>query len=110
MLTGCPLNLKPAIYFDVVTHLHPEWYAAAAGAAGAGALLMPNHRLLAGGLGAALVLALAIKQHAPCCQECAEHKPCAGAEPLPPLPVDAPSGLDNGIKANVVPAGCGGGC
>lgn len=76
--------MSPKQILHEVAHVPPQWWGAIAGAVAAGAVLVPNHRVLAGaGAGVAMLL-LAVRPWAspaastPCCQECAEGAPCAG--------------------------------
>lgn len=57
---------------DTLRNVSPSWWGAVAGAAVAGAALVPSARLLAGAIGGGALLALAIKFSGPCCAECAE--------------------------------------
>lgn len=74
--------------FDLhkVERLSPGWVSAVFGAAGAGALLVPNHRVLAGAALGAGVLLFALYM-TPCCSGCAG-KPVATSTETPPIIAD----------------------
>jgi hypothetical protein len=63
------MTLPPLPDFHRITNVSPAWWGAVAGAATAGAVLFPEHRLLGGALvgGAMLVIAL---YKTPCCAGC----------------------------------------
>lgn len=65
---------------STVEHIGPQWLGAAAGAAAAGAVIVPNHRVLAGGLAAAAVLALAMYATKPANAASACGAGCAGGD------------------------------
>lgn len=60
-------------YVAAVRDLEVPWFGAAAAVAGAAAAMAPGHRLLAGLLGGAAVLAIGVARgkRKPCCAECA---------------------------------------
>lgn len=49
-----------------ITNVSPGWWSAIAGAAAAGAMLMPGRRILAGAVLGGAMLALAVHKVAPC--------------------------------------------
>lgn len=79
-------------YIDKIKKLDVAWYGAAAGAAAAGAALVPNHRIFAGIVGGALVLAIGVWR-SPCCAGCAE----ATSSPAPAEGKPAPESDDPGL-------------
>jgi hypothetical protein len=63
MLDALPARLRS---------LSPGWWSAVAGAAGAGAIIVPAHRVVAALVGGGTMLAIALWQEKPCCASCAE--------------------------------------
>ncbi|TXH47102.1 MAG: hypothetical protein E6Q97_27955 [Desulfurellales bacterium] len=63
--------------FERAKRIKPEWWSAIAGAAGAGALVAPGHRVWGALLLGGAVAALAYSQTA-CCESCAHGGTCAG--------------------------------
>lgn len=71
-----------------ITELEPAWYGAAAAVAGALAVLVPGHRLLAGAAGGVAVLAIGLLRKQGGCS-------CGGTATAPtakPSGIDAPAG------------------
>jgi hypothetical protein len=72
-----------AFDLDKVKRISPGWWGAVAGAAAAGAALVPSSRLLAGALAAGAVFALALR-NTPCCEGCAAGAGCAPTDTTSP--------------------------
>lgn len=68
--------------------LTPGWFAAIAGAAVAGATLVPSHKVIAGGIAGLGMLAIALHL-TPCCDGCAAGAGC-GATTSTTVPPTAP--------------------
>lgn len=58
-------------FLEQLKRIDPAWWGAAAAVAGAGAVVVPSHRVLAAVAGGGLVLYLAWSR-LPCCQKCAD--------------------------------------
>lgn len=86
---------------DHVKKLSPGWLAAIAGAAAAGATIVPGHRILAalGFGGAMFVVALKLT---PCCDGCAQGAGCGGTTETSSTPA-ATSTIDVGEPSSVSP-------
>lgn len=88
-----------------VTKLSPGWFGAAASVAGAGILLVPQHRVLAGIVGGAAVLAIALYQASrsgSCCDDCAKAPPTvAVGEPHPTPPLGIPPAPEESADASI---------
>jgi len=88
------LKLPAFLDVDRAKRLTPGWFAAIAGAAVAGATLVPDHKIIAG-LGAGIgMLAIALKL-TPCCDGCAAGQGCGDAKPTT-IAVGEPSPVSTG--------------
>lgn len=93
-----------------IRELDVSWYGAAAGAAAAGAALVPDHRILAGLLAGAAVLALGMsrKKSGACCAECAGRPATDGGTDETVGGLLDFSQLFGGTRATTTSAPCGG--
>lgn len=75
--------------FHRITNISPGWWSAVAGAATAGAVLVPDHRITAGAVLGSVLLVVALYK-APCCSACAG-KPAAPTATAGTQPVSLPT-------------------
>ena len=78
--------IDPVKIAHQLEQIGPQWWGAIAGAAAAGAVIVPSHRIIAGLAAGAAVAWLALGRpmptKAPCCASCADHSgPCEGGAP-----------------------------
>lgn len=75
---------------DHIKKLSPEFLGAIAGAAAAGAVIFPEHRII-GALGLGGVMLFIALKMTPCCDGCADGKGCGGDAPSSSASQPAPT-------------------
>lgn len=91
---------------DHVKKLTPGWWGAIAGAAAAGATLVPSSRVLAGAAGGVAMLLVALHL-TPCCDGCAAGQGCGASAPADPPTTEVPlfPTAEDRVRALAMPPG-----